>query len=90
MWLRLRVIRDNRLHADTTGGTSIACVLEHVAKTRPRSAVIVTDGYIEAVDPQLLRKTAGTRLHVIVTRDGSPYALQRAGIPYTQLGRLPQ
>jgi hypothetical protein len=30
-----------------------------------------------------------TRLHAIVTRDGSPFALARAGIPYTQLGRLP-
>ena len=33
--------------------------------------------------------TAGTRLHVIVTRDGNAALLQRAGLPYTQLSRLP-
>ena len=82
-------IINNCLHADTTGGTSIACVLAHLAHTRPRSAVIVTDGYIEAVEPQWLAACAGIRLHVVVTRDGSPALLQRAGIPYTQLGRLP-
>lgn len=84
------VIKDNRLHADTTGGTSISCVLQHVATTRPDSAVIVTDGYIETVDARLVTKTAGTRLHAIVTRDGSPHLLARAGIPYTQLGNFPQ
>ena len=82
-------IINNRLRADTTGGTSIACVLAHLARTRPQSAVIVTDGYIESVEPQWLSACAGIRLHVIVTRDGSPALLQRAGIPYTQLGRLP-
>jgi predicted metal-dependent peptidase len=82
-------IINNRLRADTTGGTSIACVLAHLARTRPQSAVIVTDGYIEAVEPRWLSACAGIRLHVIVTRDGSPALLQRAGIPYTQLGRLP-
>ncbi len=84
------IIKNNQLQADTTGGTSISCVLEHIATTRPDSAVILTDGYIEAVDAQLIKKTSGTRLHAIVTRDGSPHALARVGIPYTQLGRLPQ
>jgi hypothetical protein len=84
------VIKHNRLYADTTGGTSISCVLQHVATTRPGSAVIVTDGYIETLDARLVKKTAATRLHAIVTRDGSPHSLARAGIPYTQLGSLPQ
>ena len=84
------VIKDNCLHAETTGGTSISCVLEHVAATQPESAVIVTDGYIETVIPRLMKKTVGTRLHAIVTRDGSPHLLAQAGIPYTQLGSLPK
>lgn len=82
-------IEQGRLIADTTGGTSMACVLEHLARTRPRAAVVVTDGYIETVSRPLLAATAGTRLHALVTRDGSTAELQRAGIPYTQLGRLP-
>ena len=84
------VIKNNQLQADTTGGTSISCVLEHIATTRPDSAVILTDGYIETVNAQLLHKTAATRLHAVITRDGSPHALATAGMPYTQLGRLPQ
>jgi len=29
-------------------------------------------------------------LHAIVTRDGNPSLLKAAGIPYSQLGRLPK
>jgi hypothetical protein len=82
-------IERGRLVADTTGGTSMACVLAHVAKTRPRAAIVVTDGYIEAISQTQVATTAGTRLHVIVTRDGNPALLQRAGLSYTQLSRLP-
>ena len=82
-------IVNGRLLADTTGGTSMACVLEHIAETRPTAAVVVTDGYIETLSPGLLAGVRGTRLHVIVTRDGSPAMLQQAGISYSQLSELP-
>jgi hypothetical protein len=83
------VIERGQLKAQTTGGTSLACVLEHVARTRPASAVVVTDGYIENLDRRLVMKASATRLHVLVTRDGSPAELLRAGLPYTQLERIP-
>ena len=82
-------IEQGRLIADTTGGTSMGCVLDHVARTKPRAAIVVTDGYIEALRPEQVAATAATRLHVIVTRDGNANLLQRAGLPYTQLSRLP-
>jgi len=82
-------IEDGQLRAETTGGTSMACVLEHLARTRPAAAVIVTDGYIERLDPAEIELARGVRLHAIVTRDGSPALLQEAGVPCTQLGRLP-
>ena len=44
---------------------------------------------IEAIDRKLVGALQGMRLHAIVTRDGSTNLLARAGIPYTQLGRLP-
>jgi Zn-dependent protease with chaperone function len=81
-------IERGRLIADTTGGTSMGCVLDHLARTKPHSAIVVTDGYIEALSPQQVAATAGTRLHVIVTRDGNAALLQRAGLSYTQLSRL--
>jgi hypothetical protein len=84
------VIERGALRANTSGGTSLECALAHIAKTRPSSAVIVTDGYIEPVARKRVAALAGTRLHAIVTRDGNPAALAKAGIPYSQLGRLPQ
>ena len=83
------LIERGQLKAHTTGGTSLACVLKHVARTRPASAVVVTDGYIENLDRRLVMKASATRLHVLVTRDGSPAELLRAGLPYTQLERIP-
>lgn len=82
-------IRSGRLETASTGGTSMACVLAHLAKTRPRCAVVVTDGYIEPVERRMLDGCSGTRLTAIVTRDGDPSALHKAGIPYVQLEALP-
>jgi hypothetical protein len=85
------VIESGQLKARTTGGTSMACVLAHVAKTQPAAAVVLTDGYIEPLDPRTVRKAlSGTRLTALVTRDGSPAELRRAGIPYRQLDKVPQ
>ena len=77
------------LEAETTGGTSMNCVLEHIAKTKPNSAVIVTDGYIEQVDRRLLKMLSSVKLHVLISREGSASEVEKAGIPYTQLERLP-
>ena len=84
------VIERGTLKAGTSGGTSLQCVLEHVAKTRPACAVIVTDGYVEAIPKRRVAALGHTRLHAIVTRDGNPSLLKAAGISYSQLGRLPQ
>lgn len=83
------VIEGGQLKTNTTGGTSMACVLEHVAKTRPMSAVVVTDGYIEKLDKHLVSEIVATKLHVLLTRDGSPLELKRAGLAYTQLDKVP-
>jgi len=83
------VIEKGQLKAVTSGGTSMACVLEHLAATKPASAIVVTDGYIEHVDPGLIAATSSTTIHAIVTRDGSPLALRQAGIAYTQLDEVP-
>jgi len=83
-------IQGGRLITSTTGGTSMACVLRHVIETRPRAAVVVTDGFIEGLDPSLVAAArSAARLHAIIARHGSPAALRAAGIPYTQLQRYP-
>jgi hypothetical protein len=83
-------IQNGQLVTRTSGGTSMACVLQHVALTRPEAAIVVTDGYIEDLPRELVKRAAGNRLHVLLTRDGSATKLERAGIAYTQLDRLPK
>lgn len=83
------IIKNGVLAAETTGGTSMNCVLKHVALTRPQAAVIVTDGYIEDVDRSLLAGIGRTRLHALISRDGSASRLKDAKITYTQLERVP-
>ena len=83
-------IEGGALKAATTGGTSMACVLDHIARTQPTAAVVVTDGYIEALSHANVQGKLGTtRLHAIVSRDGDGARLRAAGIPYTQLERIP-
>ena len=82
-------IESGQLITNTTGGTSLACVLEHIAQTKPDSAVIVTDGYIEAIQPREVALTKPTRIHAIISRDGSTKLLDDARIPFTQLERIP-
>ena len=53
------VIERGALRAGTSGGTSLECALEHIAKTRPSCAVIVTDGYIEQIPKRRVAAIAG-------------------------------
>jgi hypothetical protein len=36
-----------------------------------------------------VKRVAATRVHVLVTRDGSAAQLRRAGFSYTQLDKVP-
>lgn len=83
------VIERGVLKTQTTGGTSMNCVLSHVAETRPKKALIITDGYIESCRKDLLNKNKGQTLHVLLSRDGSASEIRKAGIPYTQLEKYP-
>lgn len=83
-------IVNGELMARTSGGTSLACVLSHIAVTRPPAAVIVTDGYVEDLGAGALGPLRGIRVHAIVSRGGDASQLERAGIPYTQLEEVPE
>ncbi len=83
------VIEHGRLRSLTTGGTSMQCVLDHVAKTRPDAAIVITDGYIEKLKPEWVARTAGSRLHILLTRNGDASLLDEVGLRYTQLEEVP-
>jgi hypothetical protein len=77
------------LKTSTSGGTSINCVLAHIAATKPEKALVVTDGYIESCDALLLRSTRDQDIRALVSRDGSTAELRRASIPCKQLDKYP-
>ena len=84
-------IQQGQLKTSTTGGTSMACVLDHIEQARPLAAVIITDGFIERLSSSAVRRKLGdTRLHAIISRRGSGAELLQADIPYTQLEHLPR
>ena len=83
------VIENGQLKTSTSGGTSLACVIAHLEKTRPSSAVIITDGYIERLPAGTGGDLRPTRVHALVSRDGDPSLLNAAGIATTQLPRIP-
>jgi hypothetical protein len=82
-------IREGQLVTSGSGGTSINCVFRHIARTRPERALIITDGYVEPPDRRLLKTIRGEKLFLLISRDGSPAQLEKAGIPYLQLERFP-
>jgi hypothetical protein len=86
------VIEKGVLKAGTTGGTAMNCVLAHVLETRPDKAVVITDGYIEQCNRELLERMGETKqaLSAIVSRDGTTRVLDQAGIPSTQLPPYPE
>lgn len=83
-------IENRILKTRSTGGTSINVALEHIAKTRPTKAVIISDGYVEECDKKLLERARDQKLCAIVSRGGSPSEFARVGIPYAQLEKFPK
>ncbi|HIG30401.1 MAG TPA: hypothetical protein EYQ50_22415 [Verrucomicrobiales bacterium] len=86
------VIENSILKTETSGGTSMNCVLHHIADTLPGKAVVITDGYIEKCKPSLLKKLKDHRQDVfaIISRDGNSGMLDKAGIPNRQLDPYPE
>jgi hypothetical protein len=61
-----------RGRADTTGGTDVACVLKDLLITRPRRALVITDGYVGRVstaDKELVDR-AGVDVRAVLTPGG--------------------
>ncbi len=84
-------IRDGQLVTESTGGTCMNSVLQHVADTRPGKAIVITDGYIDLCNPALLSRmrATGQQLFAIVSRGGHTRELDNACIPCRQLGKYP-
>lgn len=56
----------------TTGGTDLACALEHALARRARRVLLVTDGYVGQAPPELVRdvERSGLEVRVLLPPDG--------------------
>jgi hypothetical protein len=80
-------IVDGKLQTDTTGGTCFNDVLEHIAAKRPGKSLIITDGFIEQPDSQLIKQlhALGEEIHVLVSANGSSEIFENNALPSTRL-----
>jgi len=72
----------------STGGTDVACFLEHALATGSRRILVVTDGYVGAPEPALAARVRAARLdlRVVLTprgwaRDLAPLASRFVSLP---------
>jgi hypothetical protein len=72
------------LQTHSTGGTALACVFEHLGKTRPVKVLIITDGFVE----QDAVASFPCRIEALIPHKGTPDVLQKYGIPVQQLPPL--
>jgi len=73
----------------TTGGTDLACVLRDIRQRRPRTVLLVTDGYVGAptvADRQWLART--TEVRVLLTPSGWRRDLEPIAARVDELPRL--
>ncbi|HRN72129.1 MAG TPA: hypothetical protein PLM81_03300 [Ginsengibacter sp.] len=78
-------LKEDKLIYDSTGGTSIACVFEHMKKNKVPKSVIVTDGYTERITPEMLWGIEVNNIRAIISYDGNPAEFSSNKIEYHQL-----
>ena len=82
------VFRNGTVEYKSTGGTGISCVFDHIRENGFRRSLIVTDGYVEAITPQMLSGVPKEGLRVLLSATGQAAAFERHGISYHQLKNL--
>jgi hypothetical protein len=77
-------LKGGRLVTRSTGGTSVACVLDHLRRTRPAKALIITDGFVEKLRSSDYM-VSGTKVEVLLTSKGTPDVIRPSGWSIHQL-----
>ena len=77
--------KDGKLCYETSYGTGFRPVLEHYHKHRFKKALIITDGYFEAIEVNELASFQLNGLRALVTSHGSVRLLEKMAIPFIQL-----
>lgn len=74
----------------TSGGTSIGPVFEHIRANRIQRALIVTDGFVERITPEMMSGLRADQIQVLLSSFGLGGVFKKAGIQTHTLPKLPQ
>src|SRR5690606_29916631 len=81
-------LNGGKLLYNTTAGTSISCVFEHIKKNKVPKSVIITDGYTESITSEMLWGIGVNNIHAIVSNNGNAGEFRKNKIKYYQLEKL--
>ena len=80
--------KNGKLEYDSSGGTSIEPVFDHLRAHKIQRSLIISDGYIEPITDFMLRDLQRNRINVLISAGGNPQKFMDMGIPYLQLEKL--
>ena len=80
--------KDGKLEYESTGGTSIGPVFDHLRQNNIKKSLIVSDGYVEKIDDFMLRNLRRENINMLVSANGNPQKFMEMKIPYLQLEKL--
>lgn len=75
----------NKLVFDTSYGTRIAPVFNHMRENNISTALIITDGYVDEINETMLDDLHRKKIQVIINAEGNPNQFEKVGIQYTRL-----
>jgi hypothetical protein len=76
-----------RLITKTTGGTTLSCVFDHLRRTRPTKALVITDGFVERL-PRDRARVDGVSVHFLISAGASDRILRDYPHPISRLPAL--
>lgn len=80
--------KEGKLEYTSTGGTSISPVFDHLRKNKIGKSLIVSDGYVEAIDDFMLRDLRREKISVLVSANGNAEKFMEMKIPCLQLEEI--
>jgi hypothetical protein len=80
--------RNRQALLETSGGTRIESVFEHIRDHKIKKALVITDGYVGPITPKMTRSLDIKNIRFLVSADGNSGEIGKAGFCYSQLKKL--
>lgn len=98
-WIRLPLLafsdevcearfQNGKLLFNTSGGTTIDCVFDHIRAKQISTALIITDGYLGSMSGKTIAGIQKEKIHFLLTSIHSTTNITDAGFPYRALPPL--